>query len=188
MLEKLLCNSCGAPLEVPDTANFVRCNHCSTQLAVRRRDNVAFTEQIDQLVEKTDELSERLDDLSSHNEVAALDREWEFERENYLIRDKQGHRHVPTEGGSIVGGFAVAGFGAIWTVMAIAITSSAPDFAPFSIAKFVFPLFGLVFIGVGIAGSIASKGKAEQYRRAETRYKRKRSELLRSSRTPPQSD
>lgn len=34
--ETLTCNSCGAPLEVPGTANVVTCNHCSCQLAIRR--------------------------------------------------------------------------------------------------------------------------------------------------------
>jgi len=74
-LESITCNSCGAPIEIPETANFVRCNHCSTQLAVRREDDVTFTEELDRLEERTDELSEKVDSLATQNEIAALDRE-----------------------------------------------------------------------------------------------------------------
>jgi hypothetical protein len=39
-----------------------------------------------------------------------------------------------------------AGFGVLWIVMAVGITQSMPDHRPFSIAKVVFPLFGLLFV------------------------------------------
>lgn len=38
------------------------------------------------------------------------------------------------------------GFGVLWTIMAIAITSGAPSHGPFAVAKIVFPLFGVLFI------------------------------------------
>lgn len=48
-LESLLCNSCGAPLSVPPAANYINCNHCHTQLHIRRNEGVTFTESIEQL-------------------------------------------------------------------------------------------------------------------------------------------
>ncbi len=178
-LERLTCNSCGAPLEVPQTANFVTCNHCSAQLAVRRQDNVTFTEQLDQLTKQTEELSERVDRLSEQGEVASLDRQWELERENYLVSDKHGGRHIPSEGGAIGGGIVITIFGCFWTAMAIGITSGAPNVGPFAVAKFAFPAFGVLFVCAGIAMSVFQFSKAGAYRRAKQRYKRRRSDLLR---------
>ncbi len=178
-LQKLTCNSCGAPIDVPESAKYVTCNHCSAQLVVHRRDNVTFTEQLKELADKTEELSQRVDDLTDQGEVAALDREWEFERERYMITTKNGGKHVPTEAGAIGGGVAITLFGCVWLAMAIGITSSAPDVGPFVIAKVAFPLFGLVFIVSGIVMSMNSYSKAGDYRAAERRYKSKRSELLR---------
>ncbi len=177
MLERLLCNSCGAPLEVPESANFVRCNHCSTQLAIRREDNVTFTEQLEELTEKTDALADRVDTLTSQNDIAALDREWELDRENYMVSNKHGVRRVPTAGGSVAGGLVAAAFGTFWTVMAFGITSGAPDGGGFSVIKVVFPLFGLIFIGIGVVSAVASFDKASRYQNAERRYQARRSEL-----------
>ena len=80
-LEKLACNSCGAPLEVPESANFVTCNHCSTQLAVSRNDVLAVTEEANCRAEQAQEIGDRLRPLSIDDEVAALDREWKNNRE-----------------------------------------------------------------------------------------------------------
>lgn len=42
--------------------------------------------------------------------------------------------------------FIMAGFGMLWTILAIAITSSAPSEGPFIVAKIIFPAFGILFI------------------------------------------
>lgn len=183
MLEKLTCNSCGAPLDVPETASFITCNHCSTQLAVRRSENVTFTEKLHQLAEQTEQLSERIDDLHSHSEVAALDREWEFEREKYMVTGKEGLRHIPTETASVAGGVIVTVFGCFWTAMATGMAWSAPGHGVFGIVKVIFPLFGVLFVIAGVASSLSSYSKAGNYRRAEKRYHRRRADLLRKSRS-----
>ena len=67
-VERLTCNSCGAPLEVPSSANYVTCNHCSTQLTIRRQENVTFTESLERLAERTDQLTEQVENLSGQNE------------------------------------------------------------------------------------------------------------------------
>ena len=41
--------------------------------------------------------------------------------------------------------FIMAGFGVLWTVLAIGLTASAPSDGPFLVAKFVFPGFGVLF-------------------------------------------
>lgn len=168
-LERLTCNSCGAPLEVPETTNFVKCNHCSASLAVRRTAGATFTEQLEELAERTEELSEKIDNLSTQNEIAGLDREWDFEREKYMIKTKHGNRHVPTEGGAVVGGILVTAFGIFWTFMATGSGAGA------------FAMFGILFIGAGIASSISGFNKAGHYKKAERRYRQRRSDLINES-------
>ena len=180
-LENLTCNSCGAPLRVPESANYVTCNHCSTQLVVRREDNFTFTQQLDRIEETTEKLSERIDELSSQGEMAALDREWQLEREKYMITDKNGRTHIPTEGGAIAGGIVITVFGSFWTIMACAMSSSAPDVGSFRVVSAVFPLFGVGFVVLGIVMSVIGHSKAGDYKRAQRNYQRRRSELQRRS-------
>ncbi len=163
--ETLTCNSCGAPLEVPVSANFVTCNHCSCQLAVRRSESATFTEQFDRLAEKTDQLSSRVDKLSTQNEMAALDREWQLERETYMVSGKHGHRSLPTQLGSAVGGIIAAFFGLFLTVSGAG-AGAGPE-----------TLFGFVFIALGVGSAINGFTKASNYKDAERRYRRRRGKL-----------
>ena len=98
--ETLNCNSCGAPLSVPDAANYVTCNHCSAQLAVRRTESTTFTEQLDQIESKQDKLLEKLSSLEHQHELAQVDRQWQLERESYLVANDRGHRRGTQSGGS----------------------------------------------------------------------------------------
>jgi predicted phage tail protein len=164
---------------VPDTAQFVTCNHCATQLRIQRTSDVTFTEQLDRLAQQTEQLSERINELSAQNEVAAIDREWELERENYMVTDKNKGRHIPTRAGSLTGGIVVTVFGCFWTAMAFGITS----FMPFPVVGTIFPLFGVVFVIFGIVTTISAYSKAEAYEDAHRRYQRRRSELLNQDRS-----
>ena len=171
-LEKVVCNSCAAPLEIPESANFIRCNHCSTQLAVRRNQNITFTEQMEELADRAEELSDRTAELSEQveslriqNEIASLDREWEQERRTYMVRGKHGHQHIPSELGSIAGGIIAVVFGIFWTSQAAQMAGGG------------FAAFGVLFILVGIGTSIYGFVKAGRYREAKERYSRRRREL-----------
>ena len=178
-LESLTCNHCGAPLEVPRTANFVKCNHCGNQLAVRRSESATFTETVGQLAETTENLTRQVTKLTRQNEIDALDQRWERQREAFMLTDNNGHRHLPSEGTAAIGGIVAAVAGCIWTAMAIAITSSAPDFGPFKVAKFAFPAFGVVFVVFGIFLSVHTYRKAQDYQRAWREYRRQRDRLMR---------
>ena len=176
-LTKLACNCCGAGLEVSDTTNFVTCHHCGSQLTVRRTKNSTFTEQLDRLERKTDQLSEQVESLAANSALEALDREWELEREHFMIESKKGGRHLPTKGAAVGGGIGIAVFGTLWTALAIGMTSAAPSFGPFAIARVVFPLFGIGFVIFGVFSSISAYQKAEQYEQARRRYLQRRREL-----------
>ena len=146
MLETLNCNACGAPIEVTSSANFIHCNHCNTNLKIHRTASATFTESVDRLTNTTERLSDQVEKLTRQNELEALDRKWQNERASMMFRDKHGNMHVPSKmgaAGSVVG----VAVGILWTIMAIAITQSAPNVGPFAVAKVIFPLFGVVFTG-----------------------------------------
>ena len=113
-VEKNSCNSCGAPLEVAETTPFATCRHCSAKLSIQRTDTAIFTEVLEQLAAKTDQLSEQVQSLTGHSELAALDREWQMDRENYMVTRQDGARHIPSEAGAIGGGIAITIFGCVW--------------------------------------------------------------------------
>ena len=179
MLESLNCNSCGAPIEIPASAQFVKCNHCHANLRIRRSGGGTFTEAVEKLQETTDQLAQQIDQLTQQNELAALDRQWEIEKESFKIQSKDGPSRLPTQGAAWAGGIGVVFFGGLWTILAFAMTQSAPNFGPFAAAKVVFPLFGLGFIAFGIFMAMSAHQAAQNYRSAERNYRRRRAELMR---------
>jgi DNA-directed RNA polymerase subunit RPC12/RpoP len=178
-VESLNCNHCGAPLEVPQTAKFIKCNHCGSQLVVRRSQSATVTETVEQLAETTEQLAAQVSKLTQQGEVEALDRQWEREKESYMVTDKHGAKHLPTTGMAAMSGIMIVVFGVIWTAIAIGITSQAPDFGAFQVAKLAFPAFGVAFVIFGIIMAMYNYRKAQDYERAYRRYRRRREELLR---------
>jgi high-affinity Fe2+/Pb2+ permease len=82
---------------------------------------------------------------------------------------KYGRRYVPGKVGTLIGAAVAAVFGIFWT--ATASSMGAPGF---------FPLFGVVFILVAVAGGIYGFAKAGEYEQAEREYQSRRAALLRS--------
>ncbi|WP_425398458.1 hypothetical protein [Aeoliella sp.] len=117
--------------------------------------------------------SSHLEEIQMQNAVTQLDREWELERENYMVANKYGVRRMPTKAGSAFGGLMLAGFGVFWTIMAAGIAGGAPGGI-----GFVFPLFGVLFIVFGVGASIHAFSKADAYNKAQRRYRRRRQDLL----------
>ena len=165
-LETIACNNCGAPLQIPASVQFVTCNHCGSQLAVRRGDSASYTEKLDKIDVRTEKMAQELAQLRYDSELAKLDREWEEERKQYLIKGKDGQTSEPDATSSIVGGVIAAVAGVAW----MAFASSMPGSG-------AFPLFGLVFIAVGIGGAIYSLTKANEMTQARQRYLLRRSRL-----------
>lgn len=109
----------------------------------------------------------QLQEIQLQNEVARLDREWQLEREQYMVAGRYGQRYIPSQGMSVLGGIAIVGFGIVWTAMASSM--GAPGF---------FPLFGVLFILFGVGVSIYSCTKASEYDQAYRQYRHRRSQLL----------
>lgn len=70
---------------------------------------------------------------------------------------------MPTPMMALIPGIGIGMFGIVWTILAISITSGAPAEGPFIVAKFAFPLFGLIFTGVAVFMAMAGYRKAKQY-------------------------
>ncbi len=121
-------------------------------------------------------MADHLAEVRHHNTLAQIDREWELERERYMISGRYGRRYVPTTGMGI--GMAVLGgaFGIFWTILAITITGSGLDLAGFNIAKVVFPLLGVFITATAIAFGIRIYSRAQKYQQAYQTYQERRTQ------------
>lgn len=113
-------------------------------------------------------LSDQPADLRREHELARLDREWERERDRYLVTGRSGARYVPSVATSLVTGVIAVGFGLLWTAMAASLMNGLGPF----------PLFGLFFVALGLWVSVSTFRKAVRYRRAHDAYQRRRAELV----------
>jgi hypothetical protein len=95
-LEPLTCNNCGAALDIPASANFVTCVFCGSRLAVKSNASVVDTEVLQQLDERTQRLSTDVQQLQLESELERIDREWEQERQPYLLSSPTGATFEPT--------------------------------------------------------------------------------------------
>lgn len=176
-VERLCCNSCGAPLDVPESAAFVKCNHCGQQLAVRRSETVTFTEAVERFAESAETLSEQLEALSLQNRLAELDRRWERQREEFMIADKHGNRHLPDETNALTSGIGTVIFGCVWIAIVIGITSGGFSFGFFDAERVAFTAIGVVIVVLGLGRSLRNFQKARDYRAALHRYEMERNRI-----------
>lgn len=119
-------------------------------------------------------MSDQLAEVKYQNELARIDREWEIEREQYLVSDRYGQQHVPTPG--ISTGVAILGglFGVFWTILATSIAGAFPRQGAFGIAKVLLPLFGVFFTVAAISYGLYCRSKAKRYLKAFEKYKARR--------------
>jgi len=104
-LTPVACSNCGAPLQIPAAAQYVTCQHCSTQLEVKRNDSVAWTvrqQQLESIDRRTEQLVGQVAQLRYHSELNHVHRAWEREERRYMVRDKYGNMHRPSAIGSVI--------------------------------------------------------------------------------------
>jgi hypothetical protein len=164
-LESLTCNNCGAPLKVPDSANFVKCNHCETQLAIRRTESATFTEKLGEIDKTTDQIKEVVTELARQNRIAAIDREWDREKERYMISGEHG-KHLPNETGLIIGGIV---FAVIGTIISVAFFAAGGPMG----------IFPVVILLIGMTIFFVQYNKLAEYREADRRYRQRRAAAAR---------
>ncbi len=170
----LNCNHCGSKLKVAETAKFVTCKHCDTQLAIHHNDGASFTELAEaasrveesakQIEEHAEVMSDQTDVLVLQNDLERLDREWRVERDSMMIKGKNGHEHEPSR------------------TQAFALYVLAPGFACFGVIVYsqtdsLASLFGCV-LGAGFfLLGMSTMGKAKAFEAAKARYAEARAEL-----------
>jgi len=163
-LVSVSCNSCGAALNVSNKSKFVTCNYCKSQLKVESSGETFYTEILDEIKDVADDV----ETIKLQNQLERLDREWEMKCKSFMVRDNDGHEHIPTAGGSAAGGIIAVVGGIIWMIF----TASMPG------DPAIFPLFGLVFIAVGVIGSFSNGSKASEYQTQKQQYDAKRRQLI----------
>lgn len=146
-LETVNCGNCGAPLQIPDTANFVTCNHCKSSLAVKRMTSITLTETMERTEERLEKAESHLAHLVHQNRIEQERRRWERERERHMIKDKYGNKHVPSEGGAIF-------------ILILMVVMSLFFFAS------PVPAIGLFPILIGFAAMAYTTSKAKDYKTA----------------------
>ena len=176
-LSTVSCNKCGAVLQVTDSARFVTCRYCGSQLEIKRTDSAVYTEVLDHIDQRTAEMADDLDAIRRETELERLDREWALRRDSLMIRGKNGSTSRPSVIGGLIMMFVVGGFGLFWTIMAFAITAGASHAgAPGAVA--IFPLFGILFILGAVVMGITTMSKASTYDREEQEYQQRRTQIL----------
>ncbi|WP_459557752.1 hypothetical protein [Lacunimicrobium album] len=162
--ERLLCDACGAPLEIPDGVSFVTCQHCETALSVKRDESVHYTQILEDIYEKTQKLGERIDAISGWHEVEALDRKWEMDRQQLL---KPGET-------------VATSFGTNSAIIFGMLIGCVSVLAGFFIAE---PLIFGLLLTVLICGRAIYRGnRAIRFRNDENRYLMERQQLVDSIR------
>ena len=114
-----------------------------------------------------DGVHRQLGQIRLQNEIARLDREWNLEREKYMISNKYGTRSVPNEAGSLLLVLVFGGFGVFFTISAA--SAGAPA---------IFIIFGCIFTLIAVGAGITGFAKAAEYREAFRLYQEGRTELL----------
>ena len=167
-ITKVCCQGCGADLQVDESIRFATCNYCHARLEIVHDPTVTHTRLLEDIGRTTERMAGNLRVIELQNDLERLDREWENHRESFMVTGKHGHRSLPSQAGSIVGGVVAIVGGIIW--MSFAAGMGAP---------FPFPLFGLLFIGFALFSMINGTSKATGYRSAENAFMSRRKEIIR---------
>jgi hypothetical protein len=171
------CQGCGADLEVDENVRYVTCNYCHARLEVVHDTSVTHTRLLEKLQKNTERMAGNLQVIELQNDLERLDREWESQKEGYMVSGKHGHRYLPSTGGSVFGGVIIIIFGIVWTTIASGIAHVGSGF-PNMGGLGLFPLFGLLFIGGGIYTIVNGSSKASAYQSAEQDYQQQRQRLI----------
>src|SRR5262249_55465495 len=69
----------------------------------------------------TEDAAAGLAELRKQNELARIDREWEKEQQQYLLRNRYGYRQMPTTALGAAMAIVGGGFGFLWAFLAMSL-------------------------------------------------------------------
>ena len=117
-----------------------------------------------------DELRDELAELRRQRALDRLDREWDHERERYMVTSCYGNRYTPSKTNAVVMAVGIIGFGVLFAVMPIIMVGG--------MGGSVFTLIGVAVVIAGLLAALFTYTRASQYDRAYQRYQRQRALLL----------
>src|SRR5262245_30947289 len=110
----VICNHCGAALDVPPGTRFATCSYCGRKLQIHHTGSAIYTEVLDSIEQRTQQMANDIQTLKRQNELEALDRQWAEQRAQFMVRSRSGRTSEPSAFGSVIGGVVAAVFGVIW--------------------------------------------------------------------------
>ncbi len=185
-MDALICNHCGARLEVAPTTKFVTCARCNSVLEIKRTDSARFTETLGAAAPSTTDLTARpapaerkgksarkflgADDVALEEELNAIDRAWHVERERYLVSSEFGRQQIPDKRRGLLAGAVLIGLAVVLFFLFRTLTPTrATEVGPF-VSGFV------LLFGVGLGWFQYSK--AVDYERAFDAYQARRNAAI----------
>ena len=162
-IESIQCNHCGAPLELPESAKFASCRHCGSQLAVHRTPSAVTTEVLQRVASQVEEMAVEVRKLRLESSLTRLDRDWEKQREGFMIHGKNGSRREPSE----VGGAIAMVVGVVFALFGMGM--GGPGI-----------IVGLLGGGMAIVMGIVQITSAQQFRAAKRRHESARLTVMRA--------
>jgi hypothetical protein len=186
-MDALICNQCGARLEVAPTTKYVTCAHCNTVLEIKRTDSASFTEALGPApsASSTEEAENPwphsrqvqtvrkflgAEDVALEEELNRIDREWHAERERYLLTSEFGGKQIPDKRrGLFAGGVLVILAVLLFFMFRALPPNHATEVGPF-ISGFI------LMFGVGLGWFQYSKGV--DYERAHAAYQARRNAAI----------
>jgi hypothetical protein len=163
------CESCGAALTVTPAADFVSCRYCGSWWCLQS--SVDLARPASPALSPAQEAA-----------LAALDREWDKEKEPYLILRRDGSRSAIKPAPILFGGGAYLLFIGCYDVgacvaalqqMAEVKDTAVVPWAPF----LLLPLLGAIFTFIGVCLIPEDFKKALRYREACRRYRARRAAI-----------
>lgn len=165
----LTCNRCGAPLQAPESTQFVTCSHCNTRLKIVSSGGTTYTEALKDILESQVAMAEDLEIIRLQNELERIDREWTNGLHRFEVTDAQGQRSLQREDVGIASMAQVAlGAGAALFIAFKASEMGAP--AVFTLG----PLAMLVFTLIGFSRRYSA---ADRYRTEKSLYESRRERI-----------
>ena len=162
-LVSLSCNNCEAPLEIPESKEFIICSQCNTKQIVHKNENSVDSVVVEEMQEEIKDHAKEIEIKKLQNELKQLDLQWHLKKENF--NSKYGTNISRKSVISIKVVHLI--FGIIWTLIAIA--ANAP---------FIFPLVGAAFVLSGLYFIHSENLKLDNYNKNLSNYKIKRNQLL----------
>jgi hypothetical protein len=117
----------------------------------------------------------QLEAIKVQNELAQLDRDWETEKESYLLMGRYGVKYIPRRGSGLSEGIVITIMGATWTACAVPMALRGNSGAIVAVLPFV---GGVVLLLFGISLCKTTYNMAGVYQQAYERYQSRRSHLL----------